>query len=308
MSTYLTDKYRPVDFAEVVGQQAVIKSLKTVLDEGLSHAFCFAGPSGVGKTTIARISACAIGADDSDLDEIDAATYTGIDAMRAKIQGLRYKPLAGCIKVLIVDECHRLSKQAWDSMLKSVEEPPPWVYWFFCTTQPEQLPSTIKTRCSYYDLKPVPSNDLIDLLELITKLEKFKVSSGVIDLCAKEARGSPRQAISYLGLCSNVADRAEAIILLRSAADAPEAVDLARALCDGKGWRIIRPMLEALQEAGPESIRHVVKGYVTMVMINSEDEKRVCAGLRILEHFSSPFNSSDGIAPVVLAVGRCLFT
>ncbi len=123
-------KYRPKDFDEVVGQDAVVKSLQQAVKNNAGHTFLFTGLSGVGKTTLARITAATVGCVSSNLIEIDAATHTGVDDMRDVTFSLKYKPIGvGSVKVIIVDECHMLSKSAWNSLLKVLEEPPAWVYW-----------------------------------------------------------------------------------------------------------------------------------------------------------------------------------
>jgi DNA polymerase III delta prime subunit len=218
MTDSLLTKYRPASFDEVIGHDAVIRSLMSVLAAGSSRAFLFSGPSGVGKTTIARICASMLGARDSlALVEIDAATYTGINNVRAITDTLRFKPFAPSnVKVLIIDECHALSTPAWQAMLKALEEPPPWAYWFLCTTNGTAVPETANTRCAVYTLRQVPAREIAGLLAQIAAKEKMTVPDDIIGICAREAHGSVRKAIANLVACAEIGDPNEARALLRS--------------------------------------------------------------------------------------------
>jgi DNA polymerase-3 subunit gamma/tau len=237
------------------------------------------------------------------LEEFDAATKTGIDDIRMVIEGLMYRPLGeGASKAVIVDECHSLSKQAITALLKSLEDPPNWVTWFLCTTEPTKIPVAVKTRCLVYQLKDVNTRDLIELLD--STEEGKKTHEDILELCAKEAGGSPRQALSNLGVCMAAKDADEAAELLRSAADIPAAIDLARLLAKGASWSEACKLLAALKEVSPESVRHVVRAYMTSVVLgNKNGDTRAFA---VLEEFSQPFNSFDGMSPLVLACGRLL--
>src|ERR1700693_1721293 len=161
-------KYRPQFLDAVLGQDAVVSSLKSLFPNKVPHAFLFTGSSGCGKTTLSRILTNMLGVGKHDILEVDAAVYTGVDDMRHLLDGLQYKGMEGNgKKAIILDEAHMLSKSAWNSILKELEEPPPHVYWFICTTEVNKVPMTIQTRCHPYTLKDVGYNDLCDLIEYV---------------------------------------------------------------------------------------------------------------------------------------------
>lgn len=310
MSDVLHEKYRPDEIGHLLGQDAMVHSLTQIIEGDRSHAFLFTGPSGCGKTTTARAIARAVGCLDPDILEHDAASNTGVDDMRPITQGLRYKPFAeGTSRALIIDECHRLSGNAWDAILKSMEEPPDWAYWFFCTTNVAKVPKTAITRCTQFELRPVPWQLLLsDLIAPIANEEGFTASEKVLGIVCREAQGSPRQALVNLTVCAHARDEKEALSLLKSAAESNAAIDLARALTKGDSWENLLKIIAGLKEENPESVRHVVRAYSTTVILGSKTAKGAQRALAVLDAFSTPFNSTDGISPLVLAVGRLLLT
>lgn len=302
-------KYRPDKFSDVIGQDAAVRSLRQVLAKRASRAFLFTGPSGVGKTTLARIVASEVGCGHGDLVEVDAATHTGIDAMRSVQDMLEYRPISGGVRAIIIDEAHALSKASFQSMLKVLEEPPAWAFWLLCTTEPARVPAAIVTRCVRCDLKPVGQPILIDFLDGIVVAEKIKLgddASKIIGLCAREAGGSPRQALVNLAMCAGAKSVSEARELMRSAEQSRDAVELARALVRGAKWPEVQQLLRELSDTNPESIRHVVRAYSTKVILDANSERAAARGMSILDAFGEPCVPQDGISPIVLACGRII--
>lgn len=315
MTDDLHTKYRPTSLDELVGQKHIVESLKSVLDNKTSRSFLFTGPSGVGKTTLARIIAKSVNCDNSNIIEIDAATFTGIDSMRKITESLRYKAFGKSpAKVLIVDECHSLSKQAWQSLLKKIEEPPPHVYWCLCTTEINKVPETIKTRCVQYQLKSVGQNDLYDLLVDISGKEKIDDDTEsfrkILSLISREANGSPRQALVFLGMCADAKDAQEAReILDREKLGTKEVIDLARLLLKGQGvtWAKVMAIIESIEAEEPERIRIMLSSYFAAALKKVKSEKEVPRILSLLECFSQPIMQTDKWTPLLTSLGEAIY-
>ena len=262
----LARKYRPQTFAEVVGQEHVTRTLANAFAQGrVHHAFLFCGPRGVGKTTLARILGRALNCEKGptaepcgtcqpcttisagnavDYIEMDGASNRGIDAIRDLTEAVRYQPAALRKKVYVIDEVHMLTTEAFNALLKTLEEPPPHVTFVLATTEPHKVPVTILSRCQRYDFKLVPGSRLTGHLQSIFDREGLQVEPGALEVLVRESGGSVRdalslsdQVISYVGAQAigeaqvaevlGVADRALTRTLVESVAsgDAAAALD-----------------------------------------------------------------------------------
>ncbi len=220
-------EYRPDNLDEVIGQDAIVKSLKQKFkSKDIPHAFLFTGGAGCGKTTLARIIGKEVGASGPGLMEIDAATNTGIDAWREISAQLQYTSMGkNPNKFVIIDECHRLSGSAWDSLLKIIEEPPSHVFFSLCTTNIKKVPKTIRTRCQEYTLKDVRVDDLRDLLDEVADAEDISLPKGGIELICRQSEGSPRRALTYLSQSAGCTTKEEIADILRTPLDDKEVID-----------------------------------------------------------------------------------
>jgi DNA polymerase III gamma/tau subunit len=298
------NKYRPTRLEDVVGQDVIVRSLRDQVKKRSAKAYLFMGPSGTGKTTLARIVANMFGCGEN-VNEINAAVRTGVDDMREVTSALEYIPLGGGNQAVIVDEVQQLSKAAFNAILKTLEEPPDWLYWFLCTTEPTRVPETIRTRCAKYTMRSLSPNELFDLLDDISAKEGILDSDEggkIISVCAKEAGGSPREAVNNLAKCSECRTREEAVALLASADNVPEAIELAKGLLNGLRWPQVRELLEGLKDTNPESIRQVVRAYIGAVALKATDPAKASHACAILDAFDKPCHPNDKITPILMSV------
>ena len=216
-------KYRPKNFEELIGQDAIVQTIvNSIKLDKLPNAYLLTGIRGVGKTTTARLIAKAINCNKNfilrekcnsneychceeirnsnhlDVLEMDAASRTGIDDVRELIESSRYNPTSAKYKIFIIDEVHMLSRQAFNGLLKTLEEPPPHLKFIFATTEVKKIPVTIISRCQRFDLHRVSIEILFDNLKKISKIENGKISDGALKLIAKAAEGSVRDSLSLL--------------------------------------------------------------------------------------------------------------
>ena len=277
----LARKYRPQTFAEVIGQEAMVRTLSNAIATGrIAHAFMLTGVRGVGKTTTARIIARALNcigpdgqggptiapcglcancraiAEDRHVDviEMDAASRTGVDDIRDLTEGVRYRPVSARWKIYIIDEVHMLSKNAFNALLKTLEEPPPDVIFIFATTEVHRVPVTVLSRCQRFALRRVPVEQLVVHYRQIADAEGITVAPAALGLIARAADGSVRDGLSLLDQAialGGAAIEEDAVRDMLGIADRNLVWDLFETVLKGDAARALAQM-EALYQCGAD--------------------------------------------------------
>jgi DNA polymerase-3 subunit gamma/tau len=265
----LARKYRPQKFSEVIGQEHVTRTLQNAIEQGRSaHGYIFSGHRGIGKTTVARILAAALNCRSKDhpvpepcgicescteiragnavdVIEIDAATNRGIDEIRELREGARYKPARDRFKIYILDEAHQITDAAFNALLKTLEEPPDHIVFMLATTQPEDIPQTIRSRCQHFSFRAVKFDAIVAQLRDLVTREKIEADDDALALLAEAGDGSMRDALSIL-------DQAIASASGRVTADS------VRNLVGAAPAHILEQVMQAVSEGRSEEVlRHV---------------------------------------------------
>jgi DNA polymerase III subunit gamma/tau len=272
-------KWRPQTFDDVVGQDHVVTTLKNAITRNrIAHAYLFVGPRGTGKTSTARIFAKALNCTDGpkvdfsltdqavqsiaegthlDVIEIDGASNNGVDQVRDLRDTARYSPAQGKFKIYIIDEVHMLSTAAFNALLKTLEEPPPHVKFVFATTEVQKVLPTILSRCQRFDLKPIPSNLIVERLAKIAKAETIKISDQALASIARMADGGMRDAQSIfdqmISFCGNEISEPD-VLDVYGLVSSEKVAELAAAVAKGDDKRIIS-LVDECDAAGRDLVR-----------------------------------------------------
>jgi len=279
-------KYRPQQFDDVIGQAHITRSLANAVTTGrLAHAILFSGPRGTGKTTVARILAkcvnCHNGPTDkpcnqcpscreittsnaADVFEIDGASNNKVENVRELRETAKYKPSSSPYKIFIIDEVHMLSDAAFNALLKTLEEPPAHVLFFFATTEPNKIPVTILSRCQRYDFRRVAIDDITALMAEICRQEQMQISQNALAVIAREADGSIRDGLSLLDqivTCSSEKVSDEQVVEMLGVIDRQVLFDAADALFSGNAAALVG-ICDALYRQG----RHLLRFYSELIV------------------------------------------
>ncbi len=273
--TVLARKYRPQKFSEVIGQEHVTRTLRNALAQGrTAHGYIFSGHRGIGKTTVARILAAALNCRSSDkpvaepcgvcescteiragnsvdVIEIDAATNRGIDEIRELREAARYRPARDRFKIYILDEAHQITDAAFNALLKTLEEPPDHIVFMLATTQPEDIPQTIRSRCQHFSFRAVKFDDIVGQLRDLATREKIEADDDALALLAEAGDGSMRDALSILDqaiACCGGKVTAESVRNLVGAAPAHILADVMQAVARGASDEVLRQVDHLISE------------------------------------------------------------
>lgn len=285
MSLYL--KYRPDDLSQVRGNADLLVSLERMLDDlkTCPHSFLLHGPTGCGKTTIARIIGKRLGCSELDTIEVDSADFRGIDTIREIRRNASFMASDGERRIWIIDECHKLTNDAQNALLKILEEPPSHVYFVLCTTEPQKLISTIRGRCITFQVNPLTDAHMFRLLRGISRKEGFTVKKEVLDQIVQDSMGLPRNAINILEQVLNTPEDRQIEVAKQTAEKQSQIIELCRILMAPKrSWNSVKVILEGLKTEEPETIRRVVLGYCSAVLLRSPNDMAAA----IIEAFWEP--------------------
>lgn len=296
MSLYL--KYRPESLDQIVGNAKEVEILDKMLTNKKTcpHSFLLHGPTGCGKTTVARIIAKRLGAENITQLEVDSADFRGIDTVREIREASRHTPIVGDARVWIIDECHKMTEPAQNAILKQLEDSPKHTYFILCTTEKDKLLKTIQGRCQPFRFSQLEEIEMIGLLRRICRLENESVSRDVLEMIARDSLGHPRNAINVLEQVLKVDEEKRIEVAEQAAIEQGEIIELCRALIKRTGWKEYSLILNKIKKQEAEDIRHAVLGYCNSILLQKEDERVDL----VLEQFIEPFYDS-GFAGVMLA-------
>jgi DNA polymerase-3 subunit gamma/tau len=283
--------YRPKNLEELKGNDAIKSSLSTVLGRNdKPHAFLLHGPTGCGKTTIARIIALTLKCDPAAVYEYNSSNTRGIDTIREIDSTCRYAPLEGNYRVYVIDECHKLTNDAQNAFLKLLEDTPKHVFFILCTTEPEKLIKTIHTRCTAYQVKTLKDAEMRDLLVSVLARENVEgYPVAIINKIIQMAEGCPRQALVMLDSVVDITEDDKAIAVLHQSmpedATTKQICQLLLQPSSDDKWSKMAALIKAF-DGEPESARYAIMGYLSAVLLNSKRNDRVSS---MLEYFLNSF-------------------
>lgn len=296
MSLY--EKYRPTSFDKVAGNDQLIEDLRSIISkDDPPHVFLFTGPRGCGKTTIGTILAHELGVAPEDFVDLDSADFRGIDTVRDMRRNSQYKALKGERRAWLIDECHKMTNDAQNALLKGLEKPPSHCFYILCTTDPDKLLTTVRSRCVTYTVKPLIEQHMVALLHKVARAEGEKVERPILQAIFEKSLGHSRDALQLLEqvLATPPEKRME---FVNKAEVVKEAGDkIVKALLGMNGWKAVKEELKTIDDNDVEQVRRAALGYAMKVLLGDKDNDLAAA---VLDEFKEPFFNS-GKPGLVLA-------
>jgi len=307
----LARKWRPQSFEDIVGQGHITRVLANAIRASrVAHAYLFTGVRGVGKTTAARVLAKALNClkgptptpcdectncteimagNSIDVYEIDGASNRGIDEVRQIIENVRYQPAKSRFKIYIIDEVHQVTKDAFNALLKTLEEPPPFVKFILATTEPHRLPETILSRCQRFDFRRIPVREIVQRLREIAKTENLRITDGALLLLARESEGSMRDAQSLLeqvlahsGPAAEPQTEIDERLLhdILGVAERKTLLDLSQAVIEGDARKCLEIVSEVVAQSldMPRLSRELVEHFRNLLVVRLAEERKEESG------------------------------
>jgi len=291
----LYKKHRPKTLEMIVGNTAAVGTLRG-FGKNLPHAILFSGPSGTGKTTLARIIKRTLNCDNGDFTELNIADFRGIDDVRNVRKRINTYPLGGDCRIWLLDEVHSMTKDAQNALLKMLEDTPDHAYFVLATTEPKKLLPTIRTRCTDVTTQLLDPKEMDTLLQRVAKAEKMKVNEEVRDRITDIAGGSARHGLVLLNKLLGIKPKNH-MKLIDNSDTKKQAIEIARALIrKSTTWGEMCGILKAVDDE-PEGVRRLVLAYTTTVMLSGRPPGRAAL---VLEAFADNF-FDNGKAGLVLA-------
>jgi DNA polymerase III gamma/tau subunit len=284
----LYHKYRPTSLEEMYGNESTLATIKAdFAKEDKPHSILISGPTGTGKTTVARIIANMLDCKETDFRELDIGDLRGIDHIRDIKRQSQYKPVHGECIVWLMDECQKMLGDAQAALLKSLEDTPNHVYYILATTDPQKLLPTVRGRCTQYQMTQLKDSDLYKLLRNVARKEEVTIEKEIYDQIILDSQGHPRNALQILDQVISVEPEQRLAVAKKTAEVTNQIVDLCRALLSKQSWKKVALILKGLKDEDPEQIRRAVFNYAGAVLLNGENDQ---AAIMQDEFFEPTFN------------------
>lgn len=290
--------FRPTSFDEVVGNETTVKALRAALGrKDCNRSMLFTGPAGCGKTTLAYVVACELGAassafpSESDFHDLNSADFRGVDMVREIRRASQFAP-KGEHRVWLLDECHKLSPDAQAALLKLLECPPARTWFILATTDPARLIVTIRRRCAQYKVSPLTEGQLSRLLKSVCRAAGVRIPTQIRKQIAQDAAGSAGMALSVADSIVGLSPEEMSEAAAKAAQKQDLVIELCRALAKGAKWKAVAELLLEMKDEDAESVRRVIQDYFRKVLLGAKSDQDQSHAYLILAAFTTAFYDS----------------